>query len=378
MKKLLTLLFSIFFLCSPSVFADIPRNSIAKVKQLTWSEIIDAVSETYQYATMSDVLINQDGSNFYFPADEKYGKLLKNGIGKYKYREPEFDGLSEYIGEDVSWSIDKYDNKICYGEADDLIDEHKCVYLFEGFENDKQYLYYSNTKNGDFYARINHIIEIDNEQMFNQWSAVSDTFSQENILNVQAYDLELKKISATHLDFSLSDFCYLQPGVQERGGVYYYPNEEVGISATSICVFKNAYGQYHSKGALVNGTFDGNWNLWYENGQKLKKVHFKDGSPEGTNIWWYENGQIKIIINIQNGMFEGIQTFWYENGQTSSESNYRDGMKEGKKTMWYPNGSKLREFNYQNDELVLTTKYIYDDGVLITERNYQDGAILID
>jgi len=372
MKKLLIFIFSFFLLSSSSVFADIPRNSITKVKQLTWSEIIDAVSETYQYATMVNIVVNQDGSNFYYPANEKYGKLSKNGIGKYKYREPEFDGFSVYIGEDIGWSIDKKNNKICYGEVDDLIDEYTCVYLFEGFENDKKYLYYSETKNGNFYARINHIIKIDNEQMFNQWSVVSERFSQENILNVQAYGLESKRISATHLDFSLSDFCYLHPGVQERGGVYYYPNEEVGISATSICIFKNAYSQYQSKGTLVNGTFDGNWNWWYKNGQKLKKANFKNGSREGTNIRWYGNGQTRSIINFQNGELDGIQTWWYENGQLQSEYIYTDGKKEGKVKLWYPNGLKIRELNYQNNELVLTTKYIYDDGVLIAERNYQD------
>ena len=57
----------------------------------------------------------------------------------------------------------------------------------------------------------------------------------------------------SHLDFTLSDFCYLQPGIQDRGGVYYFPNEEMGITATSICVYKDAYGQYASKGELKNG-----------------------------------------------------------------------------------------------------------------------------
>ena len=376
MKKLLILLFSLFFLSSTSVFAEIPRNSINKIKQLNWSEIIDAVSETYQYATMVSDLVNQDGSNFYYPADEKYGKLSNNGIGKYKYKEPKFDGFIEFISDAISWSIDNQNNKICYGETDDLIDEYTCVYLFEGFENNKKYLYYSETKNGNFYARINQIIQIDNEQLFNQWSLISDRFSQENIIDVQAYDLESKRISVNYLDFSLSDFCYLNPRVQKREGVYYYPNEEIGISETSICIFKNTYGQYHSKGALVNGTFDGNWNWWHRNGQKLKKENFKNEFQEGTSISWYENGQTRSILNFQNGYIDGIQSWWYENGQFHSEYIYKNGKKEGKVTLWYPNGLKKGELNYQNNELVLKTKYIYDDGILIAERNYQNGKCI--
>ena len=189
MKKLLVLLFSLLFFSTSSVFAEIPRNSINKIKQLNWSEIIDAVSETYQYATMVSNNVNQDGSNFYYPADEKYGKLSNNGIGKYKYKEPKFGGFIEFISDAAGWSIDKQNNKICYGdEADDLIDEYTCVYLFEGFENDKKYLYYSETKNGNFYSRIDHIEKINNKLIFNQWSNVEKIFSKENILNVKIYN----------------------------------------------------------------------------------------------------------------------------------------------------------------------------------------------
>ena len=51
----------------------------------------------------------------------------------------------------------------------------------------------------------------------------------------------------SHLDFTLSEFCIEQPNVQPRGTGYYFANEEVGITATSICVYSNAYGQIESK-----------------------------------------------------------------------------------------------------------------------------------
>ena len=243
-------IFIIIFFLFVNANAEIPRSSITNIKQLTWSEIIDAVSDTYQYGFIINNLINVDGSDFYFPSDEKYGKLSENGIGKYKYREPNFRGYSEYTGDDVLWSINKKNNQICYGEKGDLKEGHLCAYLFEGFENDKKYLYFSLTENEDFYARINRIEKINNEINFHQWSVDSERFSKENVLYVQIYGSEAKRIADSYLDFSLSDFCYLHPGVQERGGVYYFPNEDVGISATSICVFKNAYGQFRSKGEL--------------------------------------------------------------------------------------------------------------------------------
>ena len=82
--------------------------------------------------------------------------------------------------------------------------------------------------------------------------------TMQKILILLLLSTSFSTFADSHLDFTLSDFCYQQPNVQDRNGVYYFPNEEVGISATSICVFKNAYGQYRSKGELINGIFDGN------------------------------------------------------------------------------------------------------------------------
>ena len=368
-------IFIIIFFLFVNANAEIPRSSINNIKQLTWSEIIDAVSDTYQYGFIINNLINDDGSDFYFPTDEKYGKLSENGIGKYQYREPNFREYSEYTGDDVLWSINKKNNQICYGEKGDLKEEHLCAYLFEGFENDKKYLYFSLTENEDFYARINRIEKINNEINFHQWSVDSERFSKENVLYVQIYGSEAKRIADSYLDFSLSDFCYLHPGVQERGGVYYFPNEDVGISATSICVFKNAYGQFRSKGELINGIFDGNWTWWNMNGQKLKKANYINGNLEGKRTWWYENDQIKTEVNSKNGNLEGKQTWWYENGQIAYELNYKNGNLEGKETWWYENGQKVREKNYKNDKLVTT--YIYhENGQIFSERNYKDDVCI--
>ena len=71
--------------------------------------------------------------------------------------------------------------------------------------------------------------------------------------------------AGSQLDFTLSDFCYQQPNVQDRGGVYYFPNENEGITASSLCVYKDLYGQYMSKVELVNGKFDGKFIRWLRN-----------------------------------------------------------------------------------------------------------------
>ena len=116
------------------------------------------------------------------------------------------------------------------------------------------------------------------------------------------------------LDFSLSDFCYQQSGVQDRGGVYYFPNKEVGITATSICVWKDSYGQYLSKGNLKKGKKDGKWTSWHENGQKSDEMFYKDGNIDGTWIGWWGEGQKAWEWNYKNGKADGKFTFWDESG----------------------------------------------------------------
>jgi len=99
-------------------------------------------------------------------------------------------------------------------------------------------------------------------------------------------------IAEEDIDFTLSDFCHKQPGVQERDGRWFFPNEAEGITATSICVYKDAYGQYKAKANLKNGRFHGYSIGWHENGQKEFEGTFINGELDGETISWNANGQI--------------------------------------------------------------------------------------
>ena len=122
----------------------------------------------------------------------------------------------------------------------------------------------------------------------------------------------LSTFGGFHLDFSLSDFCHQQPGVQDREGVYYFPNQEIGITATSVCVYKDAFGQYSSKGELINGKKDGKWIYWHVNGQKDEEVNYKDGKEVGKRITsWYTNGQIKTEAIYNDGKFVSEYRYSY-------------------------------------------------------------------
>ena len=395
MKKLHALLFSIFFL-SVNVNADIPRNSIANVKQLTWSEIIAVVSDTYQFGLIN-LEMNADGSDIFYPIDEKFGRLPENGVGQYLYRIHEFNEYSKYESLiDERWTVGKKNNQICYGETGDEIDDYGCFYVFEGFANGEKYLYFSETLNGDFYARVNRIVKTKNESSFDQWSAESEKFSKENILYVQKYLSEVNnasKVKYTYnsygeveLDFSSETFCVESPKAQVRNGLFYLPNQQKPYSGENLCVYLSN-GQYYSQGKIKDGLRDGTWTYWNENGQKKSVATYKDNQIERqknyqngalineTQYTYYENGQIKAELSHKDGKAHGKMTTWFENGKKRGESNYKEDKKDGKFTHWYSTGAIKSESNYKNDKLYGKFIWWHENGQKYLEVNNKDDKL---
>ena len=98
---------------------------------------------------------------------------------------------------------------------------------------------------------------------------------------------------ALDLDFLFGSFCYKSPKVQDRGGVWYLPNQQEPFTGENLCVYK-INGQYHSKGNILNGLKDGKWTQWHKNGQKKNEGNFKDGkSVSETKYKYYGNGLIE-------------------------------------------------------------------------------------
>ena len=222
------------------------------------------------------------------------------------------------------------------------------------------------------------------------------------LLTLLLLSTSLPTFADSHLDFTLSDFCYQQPDVQNRGGVYYFANEEVGITANSICVYKDSYGQYQSKGRLKNGKYDGKVNYWYEDGQIKTERIYKDGKlVSQTDYLYYENGQEFAELNYKDGKKDGKWTFWYKNGRKDEESyykdgdlvnetifkynyltgqitgqSYKDGKKDGKWTKWYKDGEKKYEKNYKDGKKDGKWTEWDENGQIKSVVNYKDGELI--
>ena len=232
-------------------------------------------------------------------------------------------------------------------------------------------------------------------------------------------------VANSDIDFSLSNFCYEQPNVQDRNGVYFFPNQKVGITDISICVYKNEYGQYYSKGRLLNGKKDGQWVFWnrdgnkwiqeywnkglqekhigwlggyryevtYKNGEESTRKHYDSNeriiqdsiydTPEyktyEKNYSFYDNGNLQssyIDIDVGDGLvFHKVET-WYEDGQKAEEIDYKYG-EIISWTEWYENGQMSIEKIYNdNGEFNGRQRWWYDNGMLAQVSHYSDGKVL--
>jgi len=252
--------------------------------------------------------------------------------------------------------------------------------------------------------------------------------------------ISLNTFADSDIDFSLSDFCYEQSNVQVRNGIYFLPNQEIGITNISKCIFKNRNGQYHSKGRLLKGKKDGQWIYWNKDGTKWIEEYWKNGQEEKYTYWYggnrfentykngilisttvydsnerivketlentpefksyeksyrfHENGNLSdtySFIDVGDGLvLHGKWESWYENGQKKDVDNYKYGVMIGHWTMWYENGQMSMdiikndsgEFDgthqgwYENGQLAQVT--IYSNGEVLSSKNFDETGKCIE
>jgi antitoxin component YwqK of YwqJK toxin-antitoxin module len=79
---------------------------------------------------------------------------------------------------------------------------------------------------------------------------------------------------------------------------------------------------------------------WYENGQKVSEVNYKDDKEDGLRTWWFDNGHKKEEVTYKYGKPVGTHIKWYKNGQKRSEENYKNGKFNGLSTYWTIDGKE--------------------------------------
>ena len=109
---------------------------------------------------------------------------------------------------------------------------------------------------------------------------------------------------------------------------------------------------------------------YYENGEVLSEINYKDENRDGQCIYYWENGQVFSEVNFKAGKTEGLYKSYYENGQLKEEGNYKytdEGVYSRKDGTW--------KTYYKNGQLKIESTI--KDGIPIEWKTYdKDGTTM--
>ena len=127
-----------------------------------------------------------------------------------------------------------------------------------------------------------------------------------------------------------------------QGMIYHYGSER--LFTGTVRTFWDE-GTAQKEYGVANGLRDGLWVEWYQNGQKLKEVHWKEGKKVDRSIWWYQNGRKWKEVYFDEGGKYLVSEF-YEDGPKLKDVSWKNNKMNGPYKVYYENGHVLREVNY--------------------------------
>ncbi|HET8736487.1 MAG TPA: tetratricopeptide repeat protein [Pricia sp.] len=111
-------------------------------------------------------------------------------------------------------------------------------------------------------------------------------------------------------------------------------------------------------GYLENGQFVGAWDLFDDEGKRTGQGNFSpDGTRDGEWTWYNDQGAIREIANYVKGKLEGENRHYYDNGQTKIHSGYKTDSLHGAYRYFNEKGSLQQKKFFKSGSL---------DGNLIT------------
>lgn len=130
-------------------------------------------------------------------------------------------------------------------------------------------------------------------------------------------------------------------------------------------------GNILAKGTYENGRRNGLWTYYYENGKIEQIGKFTDEIPSGEWKWYYPNGQIKAYEFYRKGKIEGTVYEYDEQGNEITKGDYYNGIREG---VWFYHINNHKETGEYTMGLKNGLwKHYYKNGKLEFIGNFDEG-----
>jgi TonB family protein len=116
---------------------------------------------------------------------------------------------------------------------------------------------------------------------------------------------------------------YLSNGVIQMTGTF-----KTAKAKTRIGDFAYYYedGQLKNGGNYIKGKREGEWNWYYENGQKMLNVPmYHKGKSTSIETRWLEDGSLDYKCSYKKDKLNGESKWYHENGKVSSVEQHSNG-----------------------------------------------------
>ncbi len=171
----------------------------------------------------------------------------------------------------------------------------------------------------------------------------------------------------------------------------YYPDGKIKISGTyRNDVPEGIRREYNEEGQVVksfifrngimtgegiileDGSRDGHWKEYYEDGSLRSEGDYKTGKPVGAWKYYYQDGKIEQEGKYTaSGKLTGTWKWFHRNGQELLEEDYLNGQKDGPHTEYDENGKVVEEGEYVND--LENGSWFSIEGDYLERGIYRDG-----
>lgn len=143
-----------------------------------------------------------------------------------------------------------------------------------------------------------------------------------------------------------------------------------------IIQFDKSNSLYHVRDYYPNGQIqmEGTYSSFDKRIKENLWCNYKTNTKEGEFKVWYSNGQIESKTNFLNGLRHGLHEYWYSNGNRESIQNYSFGQENGKCIWWNYDGSVQQELIFEKglNQNQKDAKYNY---ISYTPKDYNDDTL---
>ncbi|WP_339879175.1 hypothetical protein [uncultured Algoriphagus sp.] len=147
------------------------------------------------------------------------------------------------------------------------------------------------------------------------------------------------------------------------------------ISSSSEAESTNYYesGNLLSKGKLLHGIADGEWEFYYEDGSVVAKGNYSNGLEEGFWQYYDESGMLSSLQQYQNGFLHGMFTSYYGDSLINQQGEYKYDRMDGEWTTFYEDKTIQDKGKYYLDMPEGEWEYFHENGEIYQKGRFEKG-----